>query len=259
MMNYQIVFFDIDGTLVNDAKEVPQDTIDAIAELKSKGIEPVIATGRSPYFFQPIAELLHINSFVSLNGAYVVYQGETLYSQTLPLQSLEKLVSLSASHGHPLVFQGNEQYYANTDAHPYIVESVATLKVIQPGFDPEYWSKAPIYQAFLHCEEKDEHLYLEQFDQLRLIRWHPSAMDVTLKGGSKAVGIAAMLERLGIPLSAAVAFGDGLNDKEMLQAAGLGIAMGNSHPDLLAFADYVTSSVDEGGIRQGLRHAGLLT
>lgn len=48
--NYKIVFFDLDGTLLNEDKQVPQDTIQAIAELKANGIEPVIATGRAPYF-----------------------------------------------------------------------------------------------------------------------------------------------------------------------------------------------------------------
>lgn len=156
------------------------------------------------------------------------------------------------------MFQGHERYCANTEAHPFVVESINSLKVEHPGFDPEFWSKSPVYQAFLHCEEQDEALYDGQFEDLRLIRWHPKAMDVTLRGGSKAIGIAAMLERLGIPLSAAVAFGDGLNDKEMLQEVGLGIAMGNSYPELLPYADYVTAAVDEGGIRQGLRYAGLI-
>ncbi|MGG6310902.1 Cof-type HAD-IIB family hydrolase [Paenibacillus macerans] len=258
-MSYKIVFFDIDGTLVNEEKRVPQDTVDAVAELKANGIEPVIATGRAPYFFKPIAESLHIESFVSLNGAYVVYRGEPLYQRTLAPQSLKKLVELAGRHRHPLVFQGHEQYYANAEGHPAIHESVNSLRVELPGFDPEYWSKMPIYQAFLHCEPEDEPLYDNAFDDLRLIRWHPQAMDVTLKGGSKAVGIAAMLERLQLSLADAVAFGDGLNDLEMLQQVGLGIAMGNSHPDLLPYADYVTASVDEGGIRQGLRHAGLIS
>lgn len=47
-MSYNIVFFDIDGTLVNDEKRVPQNTVEAIAELKKNGVEPVIATGRAP-------------------------------------------------------------------------------------------------------------------------------------------------------------------------------------------------------------------
>ncbi|MBT2292963.1 Cof-type HAD-IIB family hydrolase [Paenibacillus albidus] len=257
-MSYKIVFFDIDGTLVNDEKQVPQDTIDAIAELKASGIEPVIATGRAPYFFKPLAELLHIDSFVSLNGAYVAYKGEPLYKRTLPLSSLEKLVEAAGRNNHSLVFEGNEQFFANSEAHPFIMEAVNSLRVEQPGFDPEFWRNSDIYQVFLHCEAADEHLYDQVFDDLRLVRWHPKAMDVTVRGGSKAVGIESMLARLNISPSEAVAFGDGLNDMEMLEHVGLGIAMGNSHPDLLPYADYVTASVDEGGIRQGLRHAGLI-
>ena len=55
------------------------------------------------------------------------------------------------------------------------------------------------------------------------------------------------------------ACGDGLNDKEMLSYVGLGIAMGNSHPELLSSADYVTSDVDNKGISQGLRYAGMIS
>lgn len=258
-MSYNIVFFDIDGTLLNDEKRVPQDTIEAIAELKENGIEPVIATGRAPYFFKPLAEQLRIESFVSLNGAYVVYKGEPLYQRPLPHGSVEKLVEYAGRNRHPLVFEGSEQFYANAEAHPFVVESIDSLRIEQPGFDPDFWSKTDIYQVFLHCEAQDEHLYNNVFDDLRLIRWHSKAMDVLIKGGSKAVGIEAMLERLNLAPENAVAFGDGLNDLEMLQQAGLGIAMGNSHPELLPFADYITSSVDEGGIRQGLRYAGLIS
>lgn len=67
-----------------------------------------------------------------------------------------------------------------------------------------------------------------------------------------------MLKRLNLTPADAVAFGDALNDVEMLQYVGLGIAMGNSNPELLPFADYVSASVDDGGIRQGLRYAGLV-
>lgn len=257
-MSFKIVFFDIDGTLVNDEKKVPADAEEAIRELKSRGIEPVIATGRAPYFFKPLAEQLGIESFVSLNGGYVVYKGKPIYRRIISKDYLGNLVRLAAQHNHSLVFEGEEEFFADTEEHPFIISSVNSLRVDLPGYDPDYWKKTDIFQAFLHCESHEEHLYENNLDGLRMIRWHPHALDVLPADSSKSEGIKEMLNLLGIPFSEAAAFGDGLNDKEMLASVGLGIAMGNSHKDLLPFADYVTSHVDEGGIRNGLKHAGLI-
>ncbi|MOA02980.1 putative bifunctional phosphatase/peptidyl-prolyl cis-trans isomerase [compost metagenome] len=139
------------------------------------------------------------------------------------------------------------------------MESVNSLKVDLPGYNPDFWKTDSIYQVFLHCENQDEHLYDDLHTELKLIRWHPQAIDVLPAGGSKAQGIEALLEVLGLTAADAVAFGDGLNDKEMLETVGFGVAMGNSHPELLPFADYVTTHVDEQGIRNGLIKAGLLS
>ncbi|MFF2481524.1 Cof-type HAD-IIB family hydrolase [Paenibacillus sp. NPDC058071] len=257
-MAYKIAFFDIDGTLVNEEKQIPQDTIDAIQEVQAKGIEAVIATGRAPYFFAALAEQLGIDSYVSLNGAYVVYKGKPIYSNPIPQKDMEALVRHAGQHDHKLVFEGHSAFYANDDVHPSVIQAVKSLRVELPGYDPDFWKKEDIYQAFLHCEAEEEHLYEDALPGLRLIRWHPSAMDVLREDGSKAKGIQALLEKLGLSTDDAIAFGDGLNDKEMLEAVGLGIAMGNSHEELLPFANYVTAHVNEGGIRQGLQHAGLL-
>ncbi|WP_373231728.1 Cof-type HAD-IIB family hydrolase [Cohnella sp.] len=258
-MSYKIVFFDIDGTLINEDKEVPPNTIEAIHALKSNGIEPVIATGRAPYFIKPLAEKLEIESFVCLNGAYAVYRGEPLYRRVLSKKRLESLVAVAKRHKHSLVFEGEHSYFSDTIEHPFVHSSVASLKVELPGYDPEFWKTNDVFQVFLHCESHEEHLYQELVSELKLIRWHPYAMDVLPAGGSKAQGIEAMLDLLGILPAESVAFGDGLNDKEMLAFVGLGIAMGNSHKDLLPYADYVTSHVDEGGIRNGLVKAGLIS
>ena len=83
-------------------------------------------------------------------------------------------------------------------------------------------------------------------------------MDVIPAGGSKAKGIEAVLKHIGRSKDEVVAFGDGLNDVEMLSYVGLGIAMGNANDEVKSYANHVTSSVDEKGIRRGLEHAGLL-
>ncbi|MGG1552713.1 Cof-type HAD-IIB family hydrolase [Paenibacillus ferrarius] len=255
---YKIVFFDIDGTLVNEEKQVPESTVKAVHQLKQKGIEPVIATGRAPYFIKPLAELLGIDSYVCLNGGFAVYKGEPLYRRVIEKNAIASLVRLAAAHGHSLVFEGEREYYTDTADHPSMLSSVHSLKVDLPGVDPDFWRTNDIYQIFLHCEVKDEHLYEGLLGDFKLIRWHQHAMDVLPAGGSKAQGIAALLELVGLKPEEAVAFGDGLNDMEMLSYVGFGIAMGNSHQDLLPFADHVTTHVDEEGIRNGLVTAGLL-
>jgi HAD-superfamily hydrolase, subfamily IIB len=257
-MSYKIAFFDIDGTLVDEEKRIPADAIEAIRRLKERGIEPVIATGRAPYFFKELAEQAGIESFVSLNGAYVRYQGRDLHESKIPLEVLEKLVALAQKNKHELVFEGKSSYFATAPDHPSVYEAVASLKVVHPGLDADFWRKEGIYQVFLHCESHEEHLYPAELPELRFVRWHAKAMDVLPVAGSKAEGIQALLDQLGIKPEEAIAFGDGLNDKEMLQLVGLGIAMGNSHAELLPYADYVTTAVDEGGVKNGLEYAGVL-
>jgi Cof subfamily protein (haloacid dehalogenase superfamily) len=257
-MSYKIVFFDIDGTLVNEQKEIPEDTVLAIRELKEQGVEPVIATGRAPYFIKPLAEKLGIESFVTLNGGYVVYKGQPLYRREIGKRELGRLVELAAAHDHGLVFEGETAFCSDRENHPFIEEAVLSLKVDLPSFNPAFWQTDDIFQVFLHCESHEEHLYEALKDDFTLIRWHRAAMDVLPAGGSKAQGVAALLEKLGLTAADAVAFGDGLNDKEMLEYVGFGVAMGNSHPELLPYANFVTSHVDDRGIRNGLIEAGLL-
>ncbi|MBH5318629.1 Cof-type HAD-IIB family hydrolase [Paenibacillus sp. GSMTC-2017] len=257
-MSYKIVFFDIDGTLVNEEKVIPNDTVEAIRELKASGVEPVIATGRAPYFIKPLAEQLGIESYVCLNGGYVVYKGQPLYKREIEKSSLEALVGLAGELNHSLVFEGEHFYNSNKEVDPSMTEAILTLKVDEPSYNPEFWQTDDIFQVFLHCESHEEHLYESLKSHFTFIRWHDKAMDVLPLGGSKAQGIEALLKKLEYTADDAVAFGDGLNDKEMLDYVGFGVAMGNSHPELLPFANYVTTHVDEKGIRNGLIKAGLL-
>ncbi|MDP4098541.1 Cof-type HAD-IIB family hydrolase [Paenibacillus sp. P96] len=260
-MKYKAVFFDIDGTLVNEEKQIPQDTIDAIRELREKDIPVFIATGRAPYYFTHYADQLGIDSFVSFNGSYVEYKGQPVYERAISKETLERLETLALSHNHPIVMQGSQAGYANFEDHEAVAESFYSLRVEVPGYRTHYWKEASVYQALLYCQEQEEHIYTSAetpFDDLHFVRWHRVAMDVIPAGGSKAKGIEAVLKHLGIKREEAVAFGDGLNDKEMLSYVGLGIAMGNAHEEVKPFAKYVTHSVDEGGIRHGLQYAGLL-
>ena len=89
-------------------------------------------------------------------------------------------------------------------------------------------------------------------------RWHPAFTDVTAKGADKGEGIMAMAQHLGLDPQYTMAFGDGGNDSTMVRRAGIGVAMGNAIDELKKEADFVTTSVDEDGIRYALSHFGLI-
>ncbi|MEM5595787.1 HAD-IIB family hydrolase [Niallia circulans] len=78
-MTYKIVFIDIDGTLVNEEKQIPNDAKAAIKELKKRNILIVLATGRAPYFFSHILDELGLSSYISFNGSYVVHGKKEVY------------------------------------------------------------------------------------------------------------------------------------------------------------------------------------
>ena len=85
-------------------------------------------------------------------------------------------------------------------------------------------------------------------------RWHPEFTDITANGADKGKGILAMARHEGFDPSCTMAFGDGGNDMSMIIQAGIGVAMGNAIDALKEQADYVTTSVDEDGIMNALRH-----
>lgn len=257
-MAYKIVFFDIDGTLVNDEKQVPRDTIEAIRKLKEQQVEVVIATGRAPYYFTDIAKECGIESFVSFNGSYVVYKGKLIYERPISQKSMEAFQQLAAEKNHPLILQGSHESFSTHEEHPHVIETFEYLKVPMPSTRTDFWKEANIFQALLYCTSDEESCYLESELGLSFVRWHNYSVDVFPTGGSKAQGIDALLRYLGLSPADAIAFGDGLNDREMLSFVGMGIAMGNAHDDLKPFSNYITKHVNDGGIVHGLQYAGLI-
>jgi Cof subfamily protein (haloacid dehalogenase superfamily) len=90
------------------------------------------------------------------------------------------------------------------------------------------------------------------YDAFDFVRWHPECVDMIPKNGSKAVTLLKLAEQLGIKQENVIAFGDGMNDREMLKEVGLGIAMGNSSDEVKRQADMVTASNEQDGIWQAL-------
>ncbi|MEK4199427.1 Cof-type HAD-IIB family hydrolase [Cytobacillus sp. FSL K6-0265] len=254
----KIVFFDIDGTLLNKDNIIPDSTKKAVKQLQENGIYVAIATGRAPFMFKHIREQLDIESFVSFNGQYVVFEGNVIYKNPLNKDQLRQLEKHAHQNGHPMVYLNEETMKSSVSHHPYIQESMDSLDFPHPEEDGTFYEKKEIYQALVFCKHEDESLYVDGYDDFGFVRWHRVSTDVVPTGGTKAEGIKEMIKRLNISMEDVYAFGDGLNDIEMLEASGVGIAMGNALPEVKKVANMVTEHVDEDGIWKGLRKVELI-
>jgi len=257
-MKKPIVFFDIDGTLLNDEKKIPASTKKAVRLLQEQGIHTVIATGRVPKMFYWIQKELNIDSYVAMNGQYVVFKGKEVYANPINPELLHTLSTITASNGDALAYCSHIDYKVSQRNHPFIESGFDSLMMPYPEVDQEYYKHLSIYQGHLYCEHKDAQTYFDQFPDFSFVKWHDNAYDILPKGASKAVGILKMLEVLDINKENSFAFGDGLNDLEMLMLVGTGVAMGNAVPEAKAVADVITTSSSNDGILNGLIQVGLL-
>lgn len=256
-MDKKLIFFDIDGTIYDHDKRIPDTAKQAVSDLKAHGHHVFIASGRAPFMVRPVLEELGIDSFVSYNGQYVVFEGEVIYKNPIAEQSLEALLAHSDSCGHPLVFMGEEGMRSTTAGHPFVHEGIGSLKVNPPEEDRAYFKGRDIFQVLLFCTQDEEERY-SRFQEFDLVRWHERSTDVLPSGGSKAEGIKKVIEKLPFEREDTYAFGDGLNDLEMIEFAETGVAMGNAVPELKKIADFVTKPVDEDGIQYAVEALGLL-
>lgn len=267
MKNYsqqiKMVFFDIDETLfVKEKDYLPPSATYAIKKLKEKGIIPAIATGRARCSFpdklnQFIAQE-GLDLFVTMNGQWTEYQGKMLAKHPIATASLEPIIAFFEQHQIDYAFIANHEIYVSNPS-PLFCE---TFHPITQNYkiDKNYYKNNEVFQllAFYNEEKYDLVEQANIFEGLRLVRWHPHSIDIFDKEGSKARAIAAAAAHFGFSMENVMAFGDGLNDIEMLTQAGVGVAMGNAHPQLKAVADFVTETVEEDGIYHFLLKAGLI-
>ncbi|AXI10533.1 Cof-type HAD-IIB family hydrolase [Oceanobacillus sp. 143] len=258
-MTKKLIFFDIDGTLFDDEKKLPASTKKAIGQLHDQGHEIAIATGRSPFNFKELQAELNIDAYVSFNGQYVVHNNEVIYKNAIDPDKLAELTRFSMEKEHPLVYMNEAEWNSNIESHEQINEAIDSLKVnSELTYNPSFFKGREIYQTLLFCTEENDYMYQNKFPELDFVRWHTYSLDVIPMGGSKANGIEQLVRHLGIDLQDVYAFGDGLNDIEMLKLIPNSIAMGNGHEEAKKVAKYVTKHVGDDGILHGLKMVGLL-
>lgn len=256
------VFFDIDGTLVSfKTHKIPASTREALKELHRQGIKIFIATGR-PWCLINNLDGLEFDGFITVNGSFCfTADRKPIYKGCIPQEDIERLIAYHQTNSTPFVFvYDNEMFVTSVNDRVQAVSDLIEIPVprIAPIEETKGKEILQIMGYFTAEEEKKTDIFDKVLTHCEPMRWYPLFADIIARGNSKSTGIDKVLEYYGIDLKDTMAFGDGGNDIPMLKHVATGIAMGNAGEQVKTVADYVTTSVDEDGIANALRHFGLI-
>lgn len=242
-MNIKMIVTDLDGTLLRDDKTVSERTKSVLRSCHESGIKVVYATARSDSTDMLVSSDL-IDGKITTNGA-LAYDGEELvYKRLIAPEKLWSFLSSSAKSGLRTAAQASGRHYANYNVseawswiHNFIVTDFETLSV-------------PIEKAYVLVDTPEDVDFLQSIMPPDLYMtvsrdgmaqfMHPEAI--------KSRAIAALARHWDIDMKEVAAFGDDLNDIDMLKACGFGVAMENALDEVKTAANYVTASNNNDGV-----------
>jgi len=255
----KIIFFDIDDTLRNSKTGfIPSTIPTAFKQLRDKGILTGIATGRGIFGVVPEIKALKPDFFVTLNGAYIEdKKGNVIYSNKIAKDKVEEYITWTKEVGIDYGLVGS--HAAKLSRRTEMISQA--IDPIYPDLEvnPDFYQKEDIYQMWTFEEQGDDLVLPESLaSTLRMVRWHEHSSDVVPISGSKAAGVAKVVDQLGLKPENVMVFGDGLNDLELFDYAGISVAMGVSHEKIKEKADYITKTLEEDGIFDALEGFGMV-
>ena len=252
----KLVFFDIDGTLAR-GKVVPESAQEGLRQLRANGNLVFICTGRNPVYAQKNFGQ-YADGFICCNGRLAVRDDEILFAGPLSQEQIRDLTRRIEEVDGGCCFLGLEEgSYVGNPAGYEVMASVQDSGFVKQGLK----DGMTVYSLDIYMGSADRlDIMRRALDGVALVNPHgphPSA-DITVLGVDKGTAIEHVAEKLGVAIEDTYAFGDGVNDVCMLKAAGHGVAMGNAVPETKAAAEYITTSIDQDGVYNGLKHYGLI-
>ena len=258
MSRIRIAFFDIDGTLVDPAtgriSELHRQTLRRLGE---RGILRCIVTGRPPVCLPDLGDV-QVDAVATFNGSFCRAGETTVCSNPVDPADVDQVLKNAAALGRPVSLALRDRLVANgwePDLAGYYRLAGIELTVEE---DFEDALREDIYQVMLGCRPADHPAILRGTKHVKMAVSWDRAADVIPADGGKGKAIGQILAHYGLEKADAIAFGDNLNDLDMLQAVGTGVAMGNAAPELKAVADAVCEPVSDDGIYRYCLSHGLI-
>lgn len=264
-MKYKLLVLDVDGTLLNEDREISKRTLSALLKVQQMGVRIVLASGRPTYGLMPLAKTLELGNYggfiLSYNGCQIIsaQNGEIVFERRINPEMLPYLEKKARKNGFAIFTYHDDTIIANDPENEYIQSEARlnNLKIIKEEEFSIGVDFAPC-KCMLVSDDEEALVALEQLWKSRLngalevFRSEPYFLEVVPCGIDKANSLGALLERLNLKREDVIAIGDGVCDVTMLQLAGLGVAMGHSQDSVRVCADYVTATNEEDGVAQAV-------
>lgn len=255
----QTLYFDFDGTLVDPNNHiVPLSALEALSELEKKGFKLCIATGRNYGLLKQtgIMEHIHWSGYVFNNGQLILDNDEsTISHHFLEHEVILNVIKEARSRNINIFFSSPTGDFIDRESDVFMNEAHEFFE--EPIPEVGQYSNQNVDKILVYTEKGYDYL---PFKKIKGVAVYPSVStyaDLTCENVSKASGIIELSTQKGWSIDYA-AFGDSLNDMEMLQGARVKVAMGNAEDELKAIADIVAPSVWEDGISTVLKQLGYI-
>lgn len=256
-MSIRLVATDLDGTLLTSTRAISPGVLGAVAAAQARGVKVLVATGRvwasaAPYIRQ-----------VGADAPAILYNGGLVYDfstdtvlHRVPLAYDHARAVLELLRGFPQVqphlYVNDQVYVGHINALSDAYRRKNGIPVIAVGDLVKFLPKDPM--KILIVGARPDLIVVNAGIRALPLSIHsvfsePTYLEILPLGSSKGTALAFVAQQFGIPPAAVLAVGDNLNDLEMIQFAGVGVAMANADTELIPRADYVTATNDEDGVR----------
>lgn len=259
----KLIFFDIDGTLWDERMEIPESTVTALRLLRENGHKTFLCSGRARGNIRSGKLLaLGFDGILAACGNHIEMDGEILYENILPPEQTRRVVELLHDCKMPTVLEGPDYHWIDEEGFEedpyveYLFREMGETAVPLHGYTEDMRINKFSSIILPHTDYATiKSSLLAEFD---FIEHTGTVVEVVPKGTSKATGIEWICRYLGVDRVDTYAVGDSVNDLDMLEYVGHGIAMGNGSDAAKASAEFITADIHEDGILRAMQHYHLI-
>lgn len=269
MTKYKWCVCDMDGTLLDSEKVLSEENEEALKKLQAKGLEVIIASGRTDLMVKSYVKQLGLTgSIISSNGGLIrnIKTGEILYSKLIEKLVVKEILSYCGENSVDFLLYTLNMVYGNK-GNPFMLkygklndnlpENIQVPLEYLHNINEEI-DNIDVLKILLVCSDHERIIELEKYfsknEQITAVSSAEGLLDIMASNISKGNALKILAAKMNVDLKDVIAFGDNYNDMEMLKCVGMPIAVENAVEEIKQQAKYITKSNNESGIAHAINN-----